>query len=191
METIISEHGQCLYIPAFIEKEKADHLMIQCKNELDWQQDPIVIYGQRFMIPRLHCWYGGFDYQYSKITLCKRSMPSFLQKIAHKIKKDYGYEFNGVLGNLYRDGRDSNGWHRDNEKELSAPIHIASISLGQERFFHLRRRGEGRMSKKILLEHGSLLLMTHPFQEYWEHQIPKSARVKRERINLTFRRGHT
>ncbi len=189
METIINENGQCIYIRNFLKVEEADNLFTHLQAELDWKQDPIILYGQKFLIPRLHCWYGDFDYSYSKITLEKREMPQLVLDLKNKIEDFSNFKFNGVLANRYRDGRDSNGWHRDNEKELCRPIHIASISLGEERQFSLRRRGETKTFSKLNLEHGSLLLMTDPFQDFWEHQITKTAKEKKERINLTFRRG--
>jgi alkylated DNA repair dioxygenase AlkB len=39
------------------------------------------------------------------------------------------------LLNLYRDGKDSNGWHADNEKELGQNPVIASLSFGAARNF--------------------------------------------------------
>jgi alkylated DNA repair dioxygenase AlkB len=189
MEVIISHKGQCLYYPQFLSTKEADQLFELCKEDLNWQQDQIQFYGKKFSIPRFHCWYGSFDYSYSKIKLNREVMPPFLQTLRNKIENELGYFFNGVLGNLYRDGRDSNGWHRDNEKELARPLHLASISLGQSRYFSLRKKGETRMTSKIALEHGSLLLMLDPFQDYWEHQIPKTSKDIGERINLTFRKG--
>ena len=189
METIISDKGTCLYFKNFLSHHVADEYFKRSTYELDWRQDPITLYGKKFMIPRLHCWYGDFDYTYSKITQEKRKMPKFLNDLKVKIEEETKLIFNGVLGNLYRDGRDSNGWHRDNERELIKPTHIASISLGEERFFSLRKRGQTKTYTKLKLEHGSLLVMLDPFQEYWEHQIPKTARPTGERINLTFRRG--
>jgi alkylated DNA repair dioxygenase AlkB len=40
---------------------------------------------------------------------------------------------------------------------------------------------------KILLEHGSLLVMKGTTQHFWKHQIPKTAKPIGSRINLTFR----
>ena len=89
--------------------------------------------------------------------------------------------------NLYRNGKDSNGWHADDEKELGQDPIIASISLGQERPFHLRYKRNTKVKHKIVLGHGSLLLMKGSTQHHWQHQIPKTAKSIAERINLTFR----
>ncbi len=88
---------------------------------------------------------------------------------------------------MYRDGKDSNGWHADDEKELGINPAIASLSLGQERFFHFRHKKDKNIKHKILLHHGSLLLMQGETQHCWQHQIPKTSKVMGERINLTFR----
>lgn len=82
---------------------------------------------------------------------------------------------------------DSNGWHADDEKELGENPIIASISLGQERYFHLKHKLNKELKHKLLLEHGSLLLMKRETQHYWLHQIPKTTKPLNERINLTFR----
>jgi alkylated DNA repair dioxygenase AlkB len=110
-----------------------------------------------------------------------------LSDIRKRISRLTNVEFTSCLLNLYRDGRDSNGWHSDDEKELGNNPVIASVSLGQERYFHLRHKKLKDLKHKILLEHGSLLLMSGQTQHYWQHQIPKTTRPIGERINLTFR----
>jgi alkylated DNA repair dioxygenase AlkB len=92
-----------------------------------------------------------------------------------------------VLLNLYRDGKDSNGWHADNEKELGRNPIIASLSLGAPRVFHLKHNSINEMRQRIVLENGSLLLMKGETQHFWKHQIPKTAQEIGPRINLTFR----
>lgn len=46
--------------------------------------------------------------------------------------------YNAVLCNLYRDGNDSVGLHADAEPERGSVI--ASVSLGAERLFRLKRK---------------------------------------------------
>ena len=58
--------------------------------------------------------------------------------IQHDTIKASHQEFNCVLVNLYRDGKDSNGWHADNEPELGKNPAIASLSLGATRRFDLK-----------------------------------------------------
>jgi alkylated DNA repair dioxygenase AlkB len=64
--------------------------------------------------------------------------------------------YNAVLCNLYRDGNGSVGLHADDEPEMG-PV-IASVSLGAERLFRLKRR-DGSVAFSERLAHGSLLIM--------------------------------
>ncbi len=93
--------------------------------------------------------------------------------------------YNAALCNLYRDGNDSVGLHADAEPEMG-PI-IASVSLGAERLFRLRKKdGEIVLARK--LAHGSLLIMAGETQKNLRHEVPKERGVSGPRINLTFRR---
>ena len=53
--------------------------------------------------------------------------------------------------------------------------------------FHLKHKYLKAEKLKILLPHGSFLLMRGETQKNWLHQVPKSKREMQPRINLTFR----
>ena len=93
--------------------------------------------------------------------------------------------YNAVLCNLYRDGNDSVGLHPDAEPEMG-PV-IASVSLGAERLFRLKRKG-GSVAFWERLAHGSLIIMAGNTQKTFKHEVPKELGVIQPRINLTFRR---
>ena len=63
-----------------------------------------------------------------------KPMTDTLQLIEKKIYQLCDASFTTVLLNLYRDGKDSNGWHADDEPELGKNPVIASVSLGEPRF---------------------------------------------------------
>ncbi|MCG6138921.1 MAG: alpha-ketoglutarate-dependent dioxygenase AlkB, partial [Nostoc sp. LLA-1] len=96
-----------------------------------------------------------------------------------------GYNFRIVIGNQYRTGMDSIGWHSDNEESMGLNPAIASVSLGSVRKFQIKPRN-GRPTD-FWLEHGSLLVMHPGCQSTHLHQVPKTNKVVRTRINLTFR----
>jgi len=110
-----------------------------------------------------------------------------LKDIKIKVEQQCNFEFTSCLANLYRHGQDSNGWHADNEKELGVNPIIASLSLGEERFFHLKHRNDKNLKQKLLLQNGSLLIMKGETQHHWLHQIAKTKKKIEPRINLTFR----
>ncbi len=177
------------YYPNFISTDKADTYFEVFKNTIPWQQDDIQIFGKVYAQPRLTALFGekGKPYGYSGITMMPQSFTSELLAIKTLLETKVAIHFNTCLLNLYRDGNDSNGWHADNEKELGENPAIASITLGQERYFHLKHRTQKELKHKLLLEHGSLLLMQGKTQHHWLHQIPKTKKIIKERINLTFR----
>ncbi len=64
---------------------------------------------------------------------------------------------------------------------------IASVSFGEARPFHFKHRILKNENHKLILEHGSLLIMKGEMQHYWLHQIAKTKKQIKPRINLTFR----
>jgi alkylated DNA repair dioxygenase AlkB len=177
------------YYQNFFESNRANELFEKLKNEIPWQQDNITVFGKTYSQPRLTALFGneGKPYAYSNIVMQPNPWNPLLRLIKDEIEEVSKANFTTVLLNLYRDGKDSNGWHADNEKELGLNPVIASLSLGAERSFHLRHNTIKEQKLKINLEHGSLLLMKGETQHFWKHQISKTAKPIGPRINLTFR----
>ncbi|HLF51572.1 alpha-ketoglutarate-dependent dioxygenase AlkB family protein [Flavobacterium sp.] len=177
------------YYPNFFDTEEADKIFMELLETTPWQQDNITLFGKTHPQPRLTALYGndGKSYSYSNITMQPHPWNILLQKIKFQIETVCQTTFTTVLLNLYRDGKDSNGLHADNEKELGINPAIASVSFGAERAFHLQHNLDKNEKMKLILEHGSLLLMEGTTQQFWKHQIPKTAKPTNPRINLTFR----
>ena len=180
------------YYPNFIGKQKADSYLKQLKENIPWQQDDIKVFGKVYAQPRLTALFdnNGKSYSYSNIIMNPNPFTPELLELKTAVESNAKVNFTTCLLNLYRDGKDSNGWHSDDETELGINPVIASISLGEERFFHLRYKNDKGLKQKVLLQHGSLLLMKGETQHFWQHQIPKTAKQIKERINLTFRVVH-
>ena len=178
------------YYESFFPKKKAEKYFKQLKDEILWQQDYITVYGKTYSQPRLTALYGNNSnpYSYSGITMHPHQITTPLFEIQNYIQQISDIKFTTVLLNLYRNGKDSNGWHADNEKELGKNPTIASVSFGAERFFHLKHKSQKELRLKILLKSGSLLLMEGETQSQWLHQIAKTSRPVQPRINLTFRK---
>ncbi|MBD2566144.1 MULTISPECIES: alpha-ketoglutarate-dependent dioxygenase AlkB family protein [Nostoc] len=175
------------YYPDFLSKYEADELYQHCQ-ELQWQQNQIRMLGKTIPVPRLECIYGdeGCDYLYSKSVLLKPlTWTDALAKLRDRITATAGYSFRIVIGNQYRSGSDSIGWHNDSEASMGFNPAIASISLGSMRKFQIKPIG-GK-STDFWLEHGSLLVMLPGCQSTYLHQVPKTNKVVSTRINLTFR----
>ncbi|MFD2697404.1 alpha-ketoglutarate-dependent dioxygenase AlkB family protein [Mesonia sediminis] len=180
--------GEYIYVPNFYKKELADKYLARLLSDIHWKQESMKMYGKEIPFPRLTAWYGDQDkpYSFSGITLQPHPWSPGLLKVKNDIEPIAGVSFNSVLLNRYRDGSDSISWHTDAEKELGKNPVIASVNFGAERKFQLKHI-ETKERIDIVLQHGSLLIMQGELQHYWKHQIPKSKRVKEERVNLTFR----
>jgi len=181
--------AEIIYYPHFFDKKEADTIFDQLTTEIPWQQDEIRVFGKVHPQPRLTALFGneGKSYSYSNIKMQPHPWNPLLQKIKSQVESVSDIKFTTVLLNLYRDGKDSNGWHADNEKELGTNPIIASVSFGAERIFQLKHNTISNLKQNILLEHGSLLLMKGTTQHFWKHQIPKTSKPIGSRINLTFR----
>jgi alkylated DNA repair dioxygenase AlkB len=179
-----------LFDPAFLLPADADKLLAELRAEVAWEQRNIRIFGQEVPQPRLTAWYGdpAARYTYSGLTWEPLPWLPALLSVRQRLENATQTSYNSVLLNYYRDGRDSMGWHADDEPELGPAPAIASLSLGATRRFRLRpRAGQAHPSLSLDLPTGSLLLMRGPTQQHWQHALPKTARPIGPRLNLTFR----
>jgi alkylated DNA repair dioxygenase AlkB len=156
--------------------------------KLPWESMMIKMFGRDTKIPRLQCWIGdeGCEYRYSGKQLSRQIWNQDLIMIRKKIYQELKIDFNSVLANYYRDGKDSMGWHSDDEKELGPNPTIASISFGSERDLVFRNK----ITKETLAipqTNGCLILIDGETQRNWQHSIKKTQKFIGPRINLTFR----
>jgi alkylated DNA repair dioxygenase AlkB len=177
------------YKENFLSREEADLLKNQLLQTASWEQRTQKMYDKTVLTPRLTAWYGdtkSYDSADNNTTR-RNEWTRELYALKARIEKEFGYQFNGVLLNLYRDNNDSVAWHRDKESRYGKRPVIASISLGQTRNFDFRKKDHHQSKYSLPLPHGSLLIMKGDLQEHWEHRIAKSTLLMKERINLTFR----
>lgn len=187
--------AEIYYAPQFLAPDEAAQLFEALLSKCPWKR-----YRASFghSVPRDEAYYGdaGTHYTYSRreykptpwiedlLTLRTRvedATPS--EAYSNLGLPNVGY--NAVLCNLYHDGNDSVGLHADAEPEMG-PV-IASVSLGAERLFRLKRN-DGSVAFAEKLPSGSLLIMAGKTQRSFRHEVPKEPGITQPRINLTFRR---
>ncbi|MGY0505551.1 alpha-ketoglutarate-dependent dioxygenase AlkB family protein [Luteimonas sp. e5] len=168
--------------------DEADALFTQLHARLPWEVHRIRLFGREVASPRLSCWIGDADavYRYSGARFLPHPWTASLSGLRARLNEALCADFNSVLANLYRDGADGMGWHRDDEPELGPAPLIASLSLGHPRRFLLKTDDGTRHA--IELGAGDLLLMSGPSQQLYRHALPKTRCAVGPRINLTFRR---
>jgi alkylated DNA repair dioxygenase AlkB len=157
-------------------------------NNIEWKNDEVVIYGKRIVTKRKMAWYGdkAFEYKYSNISRTALVWTEELLALKAIVESHTAESYNSCLLNLYHDGNEGMGWHSDDEKVLKKDGAIASLSLGADRKFGFKHK-QDKQSLYLTLEHGSLLLMKEQVQSHWLHSLPKTSKVLKPRINLTFR----
>jgi alkylated DNA repair dioxygenase AlkB len=179
------------HVPNFLSPKECETLYRTFLSQSNWHQDQITLFGKTHEVPRLTAFYGEKEatYTYSRIEMQAHSWFDELLQLKQKVDVECESKFTSCLLNLYKSGKDSNGWHQDNEKELGVNPEIASVSLGGTRLFKLKHITRKNLQTiTIPLEAGSLLLMKGETQHYWKHCIPKTKKPVSPRINLTFRK---
>ena len=175
-----------LFYPNFL--NLADNFdWFQKSQKLDWTRGEISMYGKSIPVPRDESLFGDdLHYQYRGSQINAAPWTDFLLEARDRIQALSGYQFNFAVGNRYRTGKDSIGWHSDDFPQIGRRPAIASLSLGSTRKFKLRHKDSGE-TVNYQLESGSLLIMLPGCQEDWVHAVPKTARPVGDRINWTFR----
>ncbi len=184
------------FFPALLTSELA--VMAALLDEVPLRVETLRIGSRAVNTPRQTAHLGdpGCRLRYSGRTFEPSPMTPTVSELRALIAGLTGLDFNAVLINFYRDGRDSMGWHADDEPELlpHAPddLNIFSLSLGARRRFVLRHRSTG-VRHVFELGEGDGLLMRGATQRDWQHAVPKTTREVGPRLNLTFRQvrpGH-
>jgi alkylated DNA repair dioxygenase AlkB len=174
----------------FCNAETAASWFTSLYAEIPWEQHRVKLFGREIDSPRLSSWIGDADavYTYSRTRFEPRPWTAGLAELRAAISGLCGEAYNSVLCNLYRNGRDTMGWHSDSEPELGPAPVIASLSFGATRRFRLRHKREPGRQLELALVAGSVLRMAGATQANYRHALPRAADVSDARINLTFRR---
>ena len=140
--------GEAFYFPDDFDKIAREKYFNELIAGIRWKQEPIRMFGKEIMQPRLTAWYGDMEKPYEYSGLKMETVP-WIQPLLEikKVADEYSSTISSsVLLNLYRDGNDSLGWHRDNEKMLGPEPVIVSVSLGATRLFQFRRSIKQKIS---------------------------------------------
>lgn len=180
--------GEVYYKKCIWNNLEADDLLCEMKDHLHWQHDELMMFGKKITTNRKVAWYGdkAFTYTYSRTTKTAIPWHPLMLSIREKTEIVTNAAFNACLCNFYHHGNEGMTWHSDDDKEFGLNPTIASLSFGAERTFSFRHKITKEVIS-IILESGSVLLMKSNTQTHWVHALPKSAKIKEPRINLTFR----
>ena len=180
--------GEANYYGPILPPAQASIFMESLLHNIAWKNDEAIIFGKHFITKRMAAWYGDAGYSYTYSNTTKQALPwtKDLLQLKAIVEQQCHAQFNSCLLNLYHDGNEGMAWHSDDEKSLGRNTTIASLSLGAERKFAFKHK-QTKLSTSVILQSGSLLVMQGSTQTHWLHALPKTTKVTRPRINLTFR----
>lgn len=148
-------------------------------------QHTIKLYGKEVLCPRLQeC--QGKDYYFSGAILKAKPIDNIYKKLIDFLNTKYKVNFNMLLINWYRDGKDYIGPHSDDETSIKNNTPIITVSLGITRDFILKDNitKERQIYK---LENNSVLVMGGTCQKTHKHSLPQRKKIKDYRISITLR----
>lgn len=180
--------GEANYYGPILSAAQASLFMESLLHNIEWKNDEAIIFGKHFITKRMAAWYGDAGYAYTYSNTTKQALPwtKDLLQLKAIVEQQCHIQFNSCLLNLYHDGNEGMAWHSDDEKSLGRNTTIASLSLGAERKFAFKHK-QTKLTTSVILQSGSLLVMRGSTQTHWLHALPKTTKVTRPRINLTFR----
>lgn len=136
---------------------------------------------------------GVSGYRFSGQETAASPLTPPLRAFLERVNRDLGMDFNGLLINLYADGKETIGAHSDSEEGLATDGSVAALSLGAERIFRVRpkEREGGAAAVDVPTKHGQLLVMQgRQFQRLFTHEVPVQSKIHGPRYSITFRK-HT
>ena len=188
ISNLLHKDGTVNYYRNVLTHNEANRYFDLLLQNILWRNDEAVIFGKHIVAKRKVAWYGDSDYLYTYSNTTKQALTwtKELSDLKQRVEEVTGTKFNSCLLNLYHNGDEGIAWHSDDEKPLGENSIIASLSFGAERKFSFKHK-HTKQTISVVLEHGSLLIMKDATQTNWLHSLPKSKKITRPRINLTFR----
>jgi alkylated DNA repair dioxygenase AlkB len=140
-----------------------------------WSQHDRRLFEQTFREPRLTAEYR----QLSQVQ--DHGLLDAVSALSHR----YGVVYDSLWMNLYRNGFDSTGWHRDRFSCKQPECIVPVLTLGARRRFLIKPRAGGA-SIAFKPGSGDLIVMGGRSQQDWVHSVPKDPGATEPRISVNF-----
>ena len=168
----LDEHSWVEHVPGWL--SGADALFDELLAVPEWSQRRRWMYGETVTEPRLTAEYPDLG-----------DAPVRLREVARSLTDHYGVVYDRLWLNLYRDHRDSTGWHGDGASTRRRECVVPVLSLGAARQF-LVRPTAGGASRRFRPMAGDLVVMGGRCQVDWRHCVPKQRTPAGPRISVNF-----
>ena len=112
-------------------------------------------------------------------------MDEKLREITRRVNEATGNNYNTILMNVYKDGKDNIALHQDKETDWVPCTGFATVAFGFPRPF-LIEQNDTKDKQRILHKKGLCIEMPFPMNQHYKHGIPPCS-TDQCRISLTFR----
>jgi alkylated DNA repair dioxygenase AlkB len=169
----IDAHSWVEVVPGWM---SGSHILLNhLATAVPWQQHDRRLFDMTVQEPRLTAEYRHL-----------RNLPDdALATAAHALSEHYGVPYDSLWLNLYRDGQDSTGWHRDRFSCRQPECIVPVLTLGATRRFLVKPRAGGA-SIAFKPGTGDLIVMGGRSQEDWVHSVPKEPGITEPRMSINF-----
>ena len=152
---------------------------------------PYMRFGKMVKVPRGQASYTidetiHYNYGVSGGSPINEIMCDRLKDITKKVNSVLDTNFNTILMNVYKDGDDCIGFHKDKETGWVDGTGFATLSFGAERDFQIKH-DDTKKTSTIIHKNGSVIYMPYPLNHHYTHSVPKRKKITKCRISLTFR----
>lgn len=168
----LDAHSWVEHVPGWA--AEPDGLFRALLDTAAWEQRRRWMYGRLVTEPRLTAEHPDLG-----------TAPAALQDLAGRLAQRYGVAYDRLWLNLYRDHRDSTGWHGDGASARRRECVVPVLSLGAARAFLLRPT-TGGPSTRVRPLSGDLVVMGGRCQTDWRHCVPQQSAHAGPRISVNF-----
>lgn len=169
----IDDHSWVEVVPGWMSGSRL--LLERLATAVPWRQHDRRLFEMTVREPRMTAEYRHL-----------RNVPEkTLTDAAHALSQHYGVVYDSLWLNLYRDGQDSTGWHRDRFSCRRPECIVPVLTLGATRRFLIKPRAGGA-SIAFKPGSGDLVVMGGRSQEDWVHSVPKEPGIAEPRMSINF-----
>ena len=127
-----------------------------------------------------------YDYKVSGGSPPNEVMCPLLKQVTEHVNGALGTSYNTILMNVYKDGRDCIGQHRDREDGWADGSGFATLAFGATRHFDVVEESTSILTR-IPHRNGYAIDIPRAMNGTHTHGVPSQPRVKEPRVSLTFR----
>jgi alkylated DNA repair dioxygenase AlkB len=174
-------------------EEESKEILEFLKEKAYVYHRPYKRYNKMVKVPRGQASFTlneNIHYNYGRIAggsspneiMCDR-----LKEITQRVNMVMGRNYNTILMNVYKNGKDAIGAHQDNENGWVKGTGFATLAFGCERPFVICEIAT-KNKEKIIHKSGEVIEFPYPMNSFFTHQVPSCSKAVDEwRISLTFR----